>query len=785
MFHRQINAEKMFEQARESKQDLAPSSFDNDTLINKFLSILETDEEKSTIAEQVPIHLCETYEHKDLLRTELSIIARVLTSPDEMQAQGLNDNERRILLLGLFEDVDLCTPGFMDRTQNALLLLNNPQSIEELLTHYRTMLVEAAFTRDELRASTHREIHTRNRFFVLANAMGLCVPCVQDDPHHGLKADIEIIAAIKYQFIKQYTPLEITKFLMMRILNPLKEQKEPKELEEQYDKSFEFFKKILKNPTLTRYDMYRVNVDGQILMPDPIKIQSQLIHFLYTENYFHPFTPESMQWIEAFDGLIKIYFDGVDLRHAIIEFTLLEKKYLNYLLTANDLLVALPTDIKSELAEKLIHLLTEPNTDRSLIIAYLHQVNILFSGNIPTPLLNLAQALFRNTVRNVKEMEEAFELITTHQLTSLFNHFDAENVLARFIQFTIPMSLFLDCCPPESLAELIHLPFLKKIITHSLKSPYFLRELFKTFRSQQAITILDLDYVKNRLVARISSWEIFRENIEFISIRNFKLFLAHKICRIIFRNLMENANDVEWMLSEFDGRQLQCILKLHYVQLILVERISQASDLQKIFKLATKSVSFRIFDIFKEVIPNMVIDANSLYTILSYCPFNRRSHVLNQIADGSAKIITSYNDIKTLLQCDLPKASLRLLIAKQCDFFSLFKGCPFKQKLRLLKRVFPLNETLITNFKAEYAYLESVKTGHFTFFQRPDFLLTIMDKAGANKAPFVLLNYIATHPQSKAAQTLTGVFDRFITPRDDDIIYYSNPFHFGLNFSFN
>lgn len=146
-----------------------------------------------------------TYSLKAPLHESLKVLYTVLsdatTALDQKQA----------IALKLVEGAPNCSPGFHDRTNECVISLSIPQSLDELLSIYRQGIVSRAAN------ATTDEIHAYNRFFVMAQGMGYGVrPLNPNDIYQGNIADNTIKEKIEQAFAVYYT--------FFPILNSLHEQ---------------------------------------------------------------------------------------------------------------------------------------------------------------------------------------------------------------------------------------------------------------------------------------------------------------------------------------------------------------------------------------------------------------------------------------------------------------------------------------------------------------------------------------------------------------------------------
>ena len=115
----------------------------------------------------------------------------------------LENNQKSALITKINEGVAQCTPGFHARI-DSLLDGNSQKTIEELLSQIRKNIVERT-------ANQHTDdVHTNNRFFIIAESMGIGVePKLRNDPYRGEIDDTQIRQYLLEAFNKDYQPFTV------------------------------------------------------------------------------------------------------------------------------------------------------------------------------------------------------------------------------------------------------------------------------------------------------------------------------------------------------------------------------------------------------------------------------------------------------------------------------------------------------------------------------------------------------------------------------------------------
>lgn len=118
----------------------------------------------------------------------------------------LTESEKKMVLLMLSSDIDACTPGFHNRVNQSMFLLQIPCSIESLLLDIRTQLVDV-FARQQ-----SNNVHDYNKIFFLAHEpFAVRVPNLEDPYMHSDPSLTEesIIHLLKKIFERFYQPVQV------------------------------------------------------------------------------------------------------------------------------------------------------------------------------------------------------------------------------------------------------------------------------------------------------------------------------------------------------------------------------------------------------------------------------------------------------------------------------------------------------------------------------------------------------------------------------------------------
>lgn len=148
------------------------------------------------------------YQHRAELTRQLQIIYAIVTDSfvdkDNPPIKLRSDDEKATIACRLTEDMDACTNGFHNRAIQIVQSLSLSHDIDDLLAQIRREMVEQQAN------SMTQEIHTYNRFFVIANAMGLGVKSINDrDGFDGELTDQQIRRSLRKRFEKDFRPFFI------------------------------------------------------------------------------------------------------------------------------------------------------------------------------------------------------------------------------------------------------------------------------------------------------------------------------------------------------------------------------------------------------------------------------------------------------------------------------------------------------------------------------------------------------------------------------------------------
>jgi len=168
---------------------------------HKFISLCGSKEQ----AFEGHVGQASSYNLKPQLMSSLKFLYAILSgSLDEVNPSFILENDRKsALITKINEGIGQCTPGFHARI-DSLLDGNSQKTIEELLSQIRKNIVERT-------ANQHTdEVHANNRFFIIAESMGMGIePKLRGDPYRGAIDDTQIRQYLLEAFNKDYQPFTV------------------------------------------------------------------------------------------------------------------------------------------------------------------------------------------------------------------------------------------------------------------------------------------------------------------------------------------------------------------------------------------------------------------------------------------------------------------------------------------------------------------------------------------------------------------------------------------------
>ncbi|MFT4060455.1 MAG: hypothetical protein QM652_13010 [Legionella sp.] len=169
--------------------------------------------------EQIDRHIGaeSTYHFKNILLHSLKFHYAALSGvlKDIDPVFNLTVDQKTAIISKIEEEIEACTPGFHARIESLLASCYFvPKTIADLLTLIRYNIVESAATKQTT------EVHTNNRFFIVAKEMGFGVePKLANDPYTGNIPEDEIKEYLQTAFDEKFQPFSILLQLKTQIIS--------------------------------------------------------------------------------------------------------------------------------------------------------------------------------------------------------------------------------------------------------------------------------------------------------------------------------------------------------------------------------------------------------------------------------------------------------------------------------------------------------------------------------------------------------------------------------------
>ena len=143
-----------------------------------------------------------TYTQKQTLVNSLQWLNNNFDKPE------INIDTKKAAAFKFMEDISACTPGFHNRVNEIIFSFSQPKnSISEFLEQFRKYIITTT-------AASHTgDVHTTNRFFILAADKYKVQPTHPDDIYSGYLSDDVINKALKESFETKYQFWGILNFL--------------------------------------------------------------------------------------------------------------------------------------------------------------------------------------------------------------------------------------------------------------------------------------------------------------------------------------------------------------------------------------------------------------------------------------------------------------------------------------------------------------------------------------------------------------------------------------------
>jgi len=153
------------------------------------------------------------------LRDDLSVIYFRLTGKLDTALGALTEFQRTDLICTLTEDINQCTPGFINRVNSIVFSLQKSQSLDQLLYEVRKKIVDRVAADVVYSAKSIHAIHIWNAVTIIASKLVCIRANYKQDVYRdiGFKFTDLIIAGLKKSFKEDYTPFKIPVLLADRL----------------------------------------------------------------------------------------------------------------------------------------------------------------------------------------------------------------------------------------------------------------------------------------------------------------------------------------------------------------------------------------------------------------------------------------------------------------------------------------------------------------------------------------------------------------------------------------
>lgn len=196
----------------------------------------------------------------DSLKFHYAVLSGALQDLDPIF--NLTDNQKKAVISKINEEIGACTPGFHSRVNSLIECYFLPKTMDELLKSIRVNIVERTANQ------ATNEVHANNRFFIMAEQLGLGVqPKLLNDPYCGAIPDQEICTQLKQAFDKHYQPFSILLQLKEMLITPFDQyvgRKEEGYLVATYGPGLEYLKNLFDETELN-YDYLMTNEDTGVV----------------------------------------------------------------------------------------------------------------------------------------------------------------------------------------------------------------------------------------------------------------------------------------------------------------------------------------------------------------------------------------------------------------------------------------------------------------------------------------------------------------------------------------
>lgn len=150
------------------------------------------------------------YKSKKVLLEQLSLLTHRILGHLDAQLGCLDREACQLILFGLTEDIQECTPGFHIRINKLVNSLHVPKGLDQLLYLTQKSIIQEIASHLTVKVPDIYQVHVADRVIRIAEKLGLGImPNVKKDIYKSTLSGKEIRQVLEVQFAKHYTPLKI------------------------------------------------------------------------------------------------------------------------------------------------------------------------------------------------------------------------------------------------------------------------------------------------------------------------------------------------------------------------------------------------------------------------------------------------------------------------------------------------------------------------------------------------------------------------------------------------
>lgn len=200
------------------------------------------------------------------------------------------DDIKQAIIAKVSEGIQQCSPGFLNRVQSIISGIKLPKQLIDLLANYRKQIVEKV-------CNNVQEVHAHNRYFRIANQLGLSIPYrAERDVYRGAHSDRDIRFKLSNAFNQHYTPSKIVSELFLSIFNGYEYCGDKTNASEGYKNPVysgitEYLQEFFDDKTLCYDTVFRMNEDWKFCDINWLWVSDRLIKLLDDRGCFYNTNP--------------------------------------------------------------------------------------------------------------------------------------------------------------------------------------------------------------------------------------------------------------------------------------------------------------------------------------------------------------------------------------------------------------------------------------------------------------------------------------------------------------